>query len=121
MISTVPVIFASSFWLLAFEAVKETARIVTLFVAVPVLEEIPAKNISGAVNPGLFPVEGAVSAVPLALVVVALTITNLIPRMFRTLGVRTLMVPGYCGRRFAVFAVPSREMRRTEADVLKRV
>lgn len=118
VISTVPVIFASCFWLLAFKAIKETPRVVTVFVTVTILEEVPARNTSGTVNPGLFPVERAVSAVPLTLIVVALLITNFIPRLFFTLGVRT---HGTTWFSCLVVAESSREVQRTKAGMLKWV
>lgn len=65
--------------ILALEAVEEAARVVALLVALSVLEEIPAGHAGCAVSPRLLPVEGAVAAIPAAVVIVALLVAHLVP------------------------------------------
>lgn len=74
--------------ILALKAVEEAARVVALLVALPVLEKIPARDTGGAVGPRLLPVERAVATIPLAVVVVALVIADLIPQEPLALHIR---------------------------------
>lgn len=64
-------LLALSFQVLAVETIVEAARVVTLRIALPVVEVAPTLQRGGAVLPGVIKVERAVAVVPAALVVVA--------------------------------------------------
>lgn len=98
-------ILAGGPWgLLAFKAVKEAPRVVTLLITTSILKKIPAGNIGSAVKPRLTPVERTVSSIPLAFVVVTLIITHFIPRVSLTLYIGT----GLNGYFFALTVSPGK-------------
>lgn len=74
--------------LLALEAVKEAAGVVTLGVAAAVMKELPARHRGGAVVPWAEPAQRAVSSVPIALRVLTLWVAHLVAAANLTLQIR---------------------------------
>lgn len=107
MIQT-PHSLALSFQLLAVEPIVKTSSVVTLRVALSIIEVSPALQRGGAVLPRVIEVERAVAIVPAALVVVTLPVTDLVVLCF--LALRDVTADLHLRRHRDGVAEPSREV-----------
>lgn len=99
---------ALSFQLLAVEPIVKTSGVVTLRVALSVIEVSPALQRGRAVLPRVIEVERAVAIVPAALVVVTLTVADLVVLCF--LALRDVTADIHLWRHWDGVAEPSREV-----------